>query len=211
MEIPPTHPPSTVLEVRGLRRHFGKVPAVDGIDLTVREGEIYGFLGINGAGKTTTIRALMGIIATEAGTISLLGETTRRTSVAQKRRIGYVSQEQNFYPWMKCHALGKFVGAFYPTWDAAEFARLLSVLEVPAERRGWQKGDCPRAEFWKEVRKSNIFCVTHRFSEAFSSQRNAGTPLHVSPDFSPKPTKDGAGGLTSHEPSPARTKGQSTS
>ncbi len=135
MEIPPTHPPSTVLEVRGLRRHFGKVPAVDGIDLTVREGEIYGFLGINGAGKTTTIRALMGIIATEAGTISLLGETTRRTSVAQKRRIGYVSQEQNFYPWMKCHALGKFVGSFYPTWDAAEFARLLSVLEVPAERR----------------------------------------------------------------------------
>jgi ABC-2 type transport system ATP-binding protein len=124
-----------VLEVRGLRRHFGKVPAVDGVDLTVREGEIYGFLGINGAGKTTTIRALMGIIAAEGGTISLLGETTRRTSVAQKRRIGYVSQEQNFYPWMTCHALGRFVGAFYPTWDAEEFARLLSVLEVPADRR----------------------------------------------------------------------------
>jgi ABC-2 type transport system ATP-binding protein len=121
--------------VRGLRRHFGKVPAVDGIDLTVHEGEIYGFLGINGAGKTTTIRALMGIIAAEAGTISLLGEATRRTSVAQKRRIGYVSQEQHFYPWMSCTALGKFVGSFYPTWDAAEFARLLGVLEVPADRR----------------------------------------------------------------------------
>ena len=135
METLPTLPPPAVLEVRGLRRHFGKVPAVDGVDITVREGEIYGFLGINGAGKTTTIRALMGIIATEAGTISLLGETTRRTSVAQKRRIGYVSQEQNFYPWMTCHALGKFVGSFYPSWDAAEFARLLSVLEVPADRR----------------------------------------------------------------------------
>jgi ABC-2 type transport system ATP-binding protein len=134
MEPTPATPPA-VLEVRGLRRHFGKVPAVDGVDLTVREGEIYGFLGINGAGKTTAIRALMGIIAAEAGTISLLGETTRRTSVAQKRRIGYVSQEQNFYPWMTCHALGKFVGAFYPTWDAEEFARLLSVLEVPADRR----------------------------------------------------------------------------
>ena len=124
-----------VLEVRGLRRHFGKVPAVDGVDLTVHQGEIYGFLGINGAGKTTTIRALMGIIAMEAGTISLLGETTRRTSVAQKRRIGYVSQEQNFYPWMTCKTLGNFVGAFYPTWDAAEFVRLLGVLEVPADRR----------------------------------------------------------------------------
>lgn len=124
-----------VLEVRGLRRSFGRIPAVDDVDLTAREGEIYGFLGINGAGKTTTIRLIMGIIAAEAGTITLLDETTRRTSVAQKRRIGYVSQEQNFYPWMSCQALGKFVGALYPTWDAAEFARLLAMFEIPRERR----------------------------------------------------------------------------
>jgi ABC-2 type transport system ATP-binding protein len=118
-----------------MKRHFGKVPAVDGVDLNVHEGEIYGFLGINGAGKTTTIRMLMGIIAAEAGTISILGETTRRTSVAQKQRIGYVSQEQNFYPWMTCHALGRFVGSFYPTWDKAEFSRLLEVFEIPEDRR----------------------------------------------------------------------------
>ena len=135
-----------VLEVRGLRRHFGKVPAVDGIDLNVHEGEIYGFLGVNGAGKTTTIRLLLGIIAAEAGTISLLGETTRRTSVAQKRRIGYVSQEQNFYPWMTGRTLGKFVGAFYPTWDAAEFTRLLAVLEVPGDRRVSQLSGGMRAK-----------------------------------------------------------------
>ena len=118
-----------------MKRHFGKVPAVDGVDLNVHEGEIYVFLGINGAGKTTTIRMLMGIIAAEAGTISILGETTRRTSVAQKQRIGYVSQEQNFYPWMTCHALGRFVGSFYPTWDKAEFSRLLEVFEIPEDRR----------------------------------------------------------------------------
>lgn len=109
--------------------------AVDGVDLEVREGEIYGFLGVNGAGKTTTIRLLMGIIAAEAGTISLLGETGRRTTVKQKQRIGYVSQEQTFYAWMNGAQLGKFVGAFYPTWDAAEFNHLLGVLEVPADRR----------------------------------------------------------------------------
>jgi len=134
-EFPQTVFAPPALEVRGLTRHFGKVPAVDGVDLTVHEGEIYGFLGVNGAGKTTTIRILLGIIAAEAGAISLLGETTLRTSVAQKRRIGYVSQEQTFYPWMTGHALGKFVGAFYPTWDAAEYQRLLGVLEVPADRR----------------------------------------------------------------------------
>jgi ABC-2 type transport system ATP-binding protein len=147
METPEQIAPApAVLEVRGLRRHFGKVPAVDGIDLNVYEGQIYGFLGINGAGKTTTIRLLLGIIAAEAGTISLLGETTRRTSVAQKRRIGYVSQEQNFYPWMTGKALGRFVGAFYPTWDAVEFARLLAVLEVPADRRVSQLSGGMRAK-----------------------------------------------------------------
>jgi len=135
-----------VLEVRGLRRHFGRVPAVDGVDLNVHEGEIYGFLGVNGAGKTTTIRMLLGIIAAEEGTISLLGETTRRTSVAQKRRIGYVSQEQYFYPWMTCRTLGRFVGAFYPTWDKAEFSRLLAVLEVPEERRVSQLSGGMRAK-----------------------------------------------------------------
>lgn len=124
-----------VLRASGLRRCFGKVAAVDDLHLEVREGEIYGFLGINGAGKTTTIRVLMGIVAAEAGTITLLGETERRTTVRQKQRIGYVSQEQTFYPWMTGAQLGRFVGAFYPTWDGVEFERLLSVLEVPADRR----------------------------------------------------------------------------
>ena len=142
----PSAPCNSVLEVRGLQRHFGKVPAVDCVDLTVHAGEIYGFLGINGAGKTTTIRLLMGIIAAESGTISLLGEVTRRTSVAQKRRIGYVSQEQSFYPWMNGDELGRFVGAFYPTWDAAEFTRLLRVLEVPADRRVSQLSGGMRAK-----------------------------------------------------------------
>jgi ABC-2 type transport system ATP-binding protein len=119
---------------------------VENINLTANEGEIYGFLGINGAGKTTTIRLIMGILAAQAGTITLLGETTRRTSVALKRRIGYVSQEQNFYPWMTCKALGRFVGAFYPTWDAAEFARLLEIFEIPSGRRSSELSGGMRAK-----------------------------------------------------------------
>ena len=82
--------PLNVLEARGLKRHYGNVPAVDGVDLNVRSGELYGFLGINGAGKTTTIRILMGIIAAEAGSMRLLGETTRRTTIKQKQQIGNV-------------------------------------------------------------------------------------------------------------------------
>jgi len=119
---------------------------VDGVNLTAYEGEIYGFLGINGAGKTTTIRLIMGIIAAQAGTITLLNETTRRTSVAQKRRIGYVSQEQNFYPWMTCKALGRFVGSFYPSWDREEFLRLLQMFELPLDRRASELSGGMRAK-----------------------------------------------------------------
>jgi ABC-2 type transport system ATP-binding protein len=111
---------------------------VDSLDLSVREGEIYGFLGANGAGKTTAIRLLMGIIKPDKGTIELLGERTRRTTIRQKRSIGYVSQEQTFYPWMTAQALGRFVGGFYPTWDASEFDRLLRVLDVPPDRKASQ-------------------------------------------------------------------------
>src|SRR2546422_3741611 len=58
-----------VLSARGLKRAFGKVRAVDGLDLTVHSGEIYGFLGVNGAGKTTAIRLLMGIIKPDEGSL----------------------------------------------------------------------------------------------------------------------------------------------
>ena len=135
---PPGNPSPVILRATGLKRSFGKVAAVEGVDLTVREGEIYGFLGVNGAGKTTTIRMLMGIIKPEAGLIELQGQQTRRTSIQQKQGIGYVSQEQTFYPWMTAKALGRFVGGLYPTWDAAEFERLLRVLDVPNGRKASQ-------------------------------------------------------------------------
>ena len=55
--------------------------------------------------------------------------------VTLKQRIGYVCQEPNFYPWMTADQLGKFVGSFYPNWDAPEFQRLLRLLDVPRDRR----------------------------------------------------------------------------
>src|SRR3569832_719562 len=81
---------TVVLRTRGLKRAFGKDLAVDGLELSVKAGEIYGFLGINGAGKTTTIRMLMRIIKPDGGTIELLGQETRRTTIQQKQSIGYV-------------------------------------------------------------------------------------------------------------------------
>jgi ABC-2 type transport system ATP-binding protein len=123
------------IRLNDLRVRYGRVRALDGLSLAVSRGDIYGFLGRNGAGKTTTLRVLMGIVGADGGTIELFGKPMKRVSVATKRSIGYVSQEQNFYPWMTPLQLGRFVAAFYPTWDDAEYARLLAVLDVPPDRR----------------------------------------------------------------------------
>jgi ABC-2 type transport system ATP-binding protein len=114
---------------------FGPIRALDGLSLAVRQGEVYGFLGRNGAGKTTTLRLLMGILRPHGGTIELLGSRVDRVPVSLKRRIGYVSQEPTFYPWMNAQQLGAFVGSFYPAWEDAEFRRLLAMLDVPMDRR----------------------------------------------------------------------------
>ena len=118
-----------------ITHRYGKVLALDGLTLTVKQGEMYGFLGRNGAGKTTTLKLLMGLLRPDAGSIELLGQRVTRVPVALKQRIGYVCQEPNYYPWMTAAQLGNFVGSFYPKWDGQEFQRLLKLLDVPTDRR----------------------------------------------------------------------------
>ena len=82
-----------MLEVRALTKKYGAVQALAGLDLTVAEGEVYGFLGRNGAGKSTTIRILMGITEATSGTLQLFGEPVGRDLVRTRQRIGYFAQE----------------------------------------------------------------------------------------------------------------------
>ncbi|MBD8528944.1 MULTISPECIES: ABC transporter ATP-binding protein [unclassified Massilia] len=123
------------VELASVTHRYGKVQALDGLNLTVRQGEMFGFLGRNGAGKTTTLKLLMGLLRPDSGTITVLGRSVKRMPAGLKQRIGYVCQEPNFYPWMTADQLGAFVGSFYPTWDGPEFGRLLRMLDVPRDRR----------------------------------------------------------------------------
>jgi len=123
------------VELESVTHRYGKVQALDGLSLTVRQGEMFGFLGRNGAGKTTTLKLLMGLLRPDSGNIAVLGRSVKRMPSSLKQRIGYVCQEPNFYPWMTADQLGAFVGSFYPTWDAPEFQRLLRMLDVPRDRR----------------------------------------------------------------------------
>lgn len=121
-----------------MRRRFGRAIALDGLSLAVQQGEIYGFLGRNGAGKTTTLRVLTGVLRADSGTVEVLGQQVKKVPVALKRRIGSVSQEQHFYPWMTARELGRFVAGFYPTWDGPEFERLTKLLDVPLDKRAME-------------------------------------------------------------------------
>ena len=86
-----------VITTTGLRKLYGTVPAVDGIDLAVRRGEIFGLLGPNGAGKTTTILMLLGLTEVSAGTIEVAGFDPMREPLEVKRRVGYLPDSVGFY------------------------------------------------------------------------------------------------------------------
>lgn len=86
-----------VIVVKNLKKHFGKLHAVDGIDLEVKAGEILGFLGPNGAGKSTTIRCLMGFNKPTDGVISVFGYDMSTDSVEAKKQIGYLPGNVKLY------------------------------------------------------------------------------------------------------------------
>src|SRR5215813_6026339 len=84
---------SLALETTALRKTFGELTAVAGIDLAVPRGSLYGFLGPNGAGKSTTIKCLTGLLAPSAGSITLLGLDPLKEPIAAKRQVGVVPED----------------------------------------------------------------------------------------------------------------------
>ncbi len=90
--------PAPALEVSGLRRVFGDLVAVDGLDLAVAEGEIFGLVGPDGAGKTTTMRMLTGVLPATAGTARVAGCDVAHDRERLKEHIGYMSQRFGLYP-----------------------------------------------------------------------------------------------------------------
>ena len=92
--------PALAIETRGLTKRFGDLAAVDGIDLAVPVGSVFGFLGPNGSGKTTTIRMLLGLINADGGSWRLLGEDMPGTAQAVLPAVGAMIEGPAFYPWL---------------------------------------------------------------------------------------------------------------
>lgn len=89
---------TVVLEAKGLTKQYGKMAALDHLDLVVNEGEVLGYLGPNGAGKTTTIRLLLGLIAPTSGTATLWGKDVTRHAAELHRDVAYVPGETSYWP-----------------------------------------------------------------------------------------------------------------
>lgn len=92
--LPKDHPP---IRTRGLTKRYGDLTAVDGLDLEIHRGEIFGLLGQNGAGKTTTILMLLGLSEPSAGSARVLGLDPARSALQVKRRVGYLPDAVGFY------------------------------------------------------------------------------------------------------------------
>jgi ABC-2 type transport system ATP-binding protein len=88
----------SVIQLKNLTKYYGKVLALDGVDLEVKEGEVFGFIGPNGAGKSTTIRILLGLLRKTSGEVSLFGKDPWNEAVELHKRISYVPGDVNLWP-----------------------------------------------------------------------------------------------------------------
>jgi len=99
-----------LIEARGLKKRYGATRAVDGIDLTVHRGEIFGLLGPNGAGKTTTILMLLGLTEADEGRISVCGADPMHDPIAVKERVAYLPDMVGFYDNLDARANLRYTG-----------------------------------------------------------------------------------------------------
>jgi ABC-type multidrug transport system, ATPase component len=101
------------IDVKGLTKRFGKKVAVNGVDITVPEGQVWGFLGPNGSGKTTTIRMLCGLLRADAGEGTCLGYDVRTEAEQIKRETGYMTQKFSFWEDLSIRENLEFVARVY--------------------------------------------------------------------------------------------------
>jgi ABC-2 type transport system ATP-binding protein len=119
-----------VLQARDLRKRYGSIEAVRGVSFEIGEGETYGLLGPNGAGKTTTISMVCGLLARDAGEVTLDGTPIDVGAVAAKAGIGYVPQDLAVYPDLTGRENLEFFGRLYGLSGARLRSRMGEVLEI---------------------------------------------------------------------------------
>ncbi|WP_030440990.1 ABC transporter ATP-binding protein [Actinoplanes subtropicus] len=134
---------SEAIDAEGLIKRFGKVTALDGLDLRVRTGEVHGFLGPNGAGKTTTIRILLGLMRHDGGTVRLLGGDPWSAATALHRRLTYVPGDVTLWPNLTGGEVIDLLGRLRGGLDPRRKAELLERFQLDPRKKGrtYSKGN----------------------------------------------------------------------
>jgi ABC-2 type transport system ATP-binding protein len=169
----PTHGAGAAVRAVRLRKEFGALVAVEGLDLEIRRGEVFGLLGPNGSGKTTTIRMLCGLMVPTSGEATVVGHDVRTEQEAIRANIGYMSQRYGLYDDLTVEENLRFYASVYGLHGRAREARMdahLADLGL-GERRRQMAGTLSGG--WKQ--RLALACATaHRPAMLFLDEPTAG-------------------------------------
>ena len=124
-----------VVEVTQLTHRYGKVTALENLNLAVPQGALYALLGPNGSGKTTLMQILMGLRRPTSGRVALLGTDSALLTMADRATIGYIAEGQSLPGWMRLEQVEAYLAPLYPTWDAALASSLRDRFALDPRRR----------------------------------------------------------------------------
>jgi ABC-2 type transport system ATP-binding protein len=182
-----------VIDVAGVTKKFGAKTVVNAIDLQVKRGEIYGFLGPNGSGKTTFIRMLCGLLTPDAGRGTCLGYDVLKQQAEIKRHVGYMTQKFSYYEDLSIRENLDFIARIYAVPDrAAAVQRSLDRLGL-ANRSAQLAGQLSGG--WKQ-RLALAACLIHNPQLLLLDEPTAGVDPKARRDFWDEIRTLAASGLT---------------
>lgn len=185
--------PANSIDVRGLVKRFDGRTVVDHVSMTVRKGEIVGFLGPNGSGKTTTIRMMCGLLTADEGEGEVLGHDVRTESLKIKREVGYMTQRFSFYEDLTIAENLDFVARLYELKPRQVYVdRTLEDLGLTS-RRNQLAGTLSGG--WKQ-RLALAACIMHEPKLLLLDEPTAGVDPKARREFWDEIHKLAAGGLT---------------